>query len=381
MPVNPLLLLAIGVLVVVGMILVLRLNAFIALITAALLVSLLSPGEPSEMVSRVAEAFGVVVGKIGIVIALAAVIGKCLMDSGAADRIVRSFLGVLGEKRASWALMGSGYLLSIPVFFDTVFYLLIPLARSLCRRTGKNYVLYITAMVAGGAVTHSLVPPTPGPLAMASSLDVDLGRMILVGCLVGFPSSIVGLLFCGVINRYVDIPMRPYSGEVEPEVREDRDLPPLWLSLLPVLLPVVLIGAHTVTKSIVGKELSGNVSWQPAADLFSILGNPNMALFISAVIALFLLVWQRRISLKALGQTVETALMSGGIIILITAAGGAFGAMLGEAGIQDAVEEFVGREGKLSGVLILLLEVEEAFHRINRRSRAVANRISAHSCF
>ncbi len=105
MPVNPLLLLLIGVLVVVGMILVLRLNAFIALITAALLMSLLSPGEASEKVSRVAEAFGGVVGGIGIVIALAAVIGKCLMDSGAADRIVRSFLGVLGEKRAASALM------------------------------------------------------------------------------------------------------------------------------------------------------------------------------------------------------------------------------------------------------------------------------------
>ena len=101
MPVNPLLLLAIGLLVVVGMILVLRLNAFIALITAALLVSLLSPGPMSEKVSRVAEAFGGVVGAIGIVIALAAGIGKCLMDSGPADRIVRSFLGVLGQKRAS----------------------------------------------------------------------------------------------------------------------------------------------------------------------------------------------------------------------------------------------------------------------------------------
>ena len=218
-------------------------------------------------------------------------------------------------------------------------------------RLRKNYVLYITAMVAGGAITHSLVPPTPGPLAMANSLGIGLGRMILVGCMVGFPSSIIGLLFCGMLNRYVDIPMRPYSGEVEPQVQEDPDLPPLWLSLLPVLLPVVLIGANTVTKSIVGDETS--VHW--AAGLFAILGNPNMALFISAVIALALLVWHRRISLKTLGQTVDTALMSGGIIILITAAGGAFGAMLRAAGIQETVEGFIGGEGAQVGVVFLLL--------------------------
>ncbi|HUV62401.1 MAG TPA: SLC13 family permease, partial [Sedimentisphaerales bacterium] len=139
---SPLLILIIGIIAVIGMIIGLRVNAFIALVTAAILISLLAPGDLSQKVSRVADAFGGVVGAIGIVIALAAVIGKCLMDSGAADQIVRSFLKILGEKRASWALMGSGFVLSVPVFFDTVFYLLVPLARSLCRRTGKNYVLY-----------------------------------------------------------------------------------------------------------------------------------------------------------------------------------------------------------------------------------------------
>ena len=161
---SPFLILAIAIVVVVGMILVLRMNAFLALITAALLVSLLSPGEIAAKVTRVAEAFGSVAGAIGIVIALASITGKCLMDSGAADRIVRSFLKVLGEKRAAWALLGSAFVLSIPVFFDTVFYLLAPLARSLWKRTRRDYVLYVAAIVAGAATTHTLVPPTPGPL-------------------------------------------------------------------------------------------------------------------------------------------------------------------------------------------------------------------------
>jgi len=122
------------------------------------------------------------------------------MDSGAADRIVRAFLKTLGEKNASWALMGSGFVLSIPVFFDTVFYLLVPLARSLHKRTQKNYMLYLMAICAGGCITHTLVPPTPGPLLIAAAFKIDLGLMMLMGAIVAFPTAVVALLICKVLN-------------------------------------------------------------------------------------------------------------------------------------------------------------------------------------
>ena len=123
------------------------------------------------------------------------------MASGAADRIVQSFLKVLGEKRSSWALMGSGFVLSVPVFFDTVFYLLVPLARSLFRRTNANYLLYILAISAGGAITHTLVPPTPGPLVMATTLSIDIGVMILIGAIVAFPAAVAGSGCFGVAEQ------------------------------------------------------------------------------------------------------------------------------------------------------------------------------------
>ncbi len=418
---SPLVILVIGVVVVIGMILVLRVNAFVALITAAMLVSLLSPGRVEEKIARVAEAFGSVCGSIGIVIALAAVIGKCLMDSGAADRIVRSFLRALGEKRAASALMASGFVLSVPVFFDTVFYLLVPLARSLYGRTKKNYLLYVTAIGAGGALTHTLVPPTPGPLFMAKELGVDLGVMILVGLLIAAPTAIVGLLICQIMNRWMDIPMRAYADEPERESLDDSQLPPLILSLLPVVLPVILISANTFAKALeapanlfsvesptqadVGKldnlevpaaldefednnrPLSQNAlvevikagsEWriQDAAGTYvvknqngtlniyespwlsqitAVLGNPNLALLFSAAIAMWLLLGYRKMTLAQLGDGMDKALMSGGVIILITAGGGAFGAMLRAAGIQQAVEEFVGKESQIGGVTILLV--------------------------
>mgnify|MGYP006285101741 FL=1 len=352
--VSPLLILVIGIVAVIGMILVLRVNAFIALITAAIVISLLAPGELAEKVSRVAAAFGNVVGAIGIVIALAAVIGKCLMESGAADRIVRSFLRLLGQKHASWALMGSGFILSVPVFFDTVFYLLIPLARSMYRRTQKNYLLYTTAIVAGAGITHTLVPPTPGPLFMAESFGIDLGLMILMGLAVGIPSAIVGLLVCGIINRFMQVPMRKYTSEPEPEPLADEQLPPLWLSLAPVLLPVLLISTNTIAKPLAAGEDAGQFM-ATLAGVTAILGNPNLALLLSAVIAMYLLVWKRGLSLHELAQKVDTALMSGGIIILITAGGGAFGAMLRAAGIQDYIQESVTSGERNLGILILLV--------------------------
>ena len=349
----PLLILLLGIVTVIGMILLLRVNAFVALISAAMLVSLLSPGQFGEKIKRVAEAFGETAGGIGIVIALAAVIGKCLMDSGAADRIVRSFLKVLGEKRASLALMGSGFVLSVPVFFDTVFYLLVPLARSLWRRTHKNYVLYITAIATGGALTHTLVPPTPGPLLMADTLGIDLGVMIIGGSLIGLPTAVVGLLVCRLMNRWLDLPVRPYSGEPEIEPLADDQLPGLWISLLPVLLPVILISANTVTKMLA--ESDGSERMQQAANVTALLGNPNLALLLSAAIAMGLLVRQRGLTLNALGKTTETALMSGGVIILITSAGGAFGKMLRQCGIEESIQNFAGAGEQNVGITLLCL--------------------------
>lgn len=351
----PLVIMAIGIAVVLVLILGLRANAFIAMIVAAFVVSLLAPGELGGKIARAATAFGNVVGSIGIVIALASVIGKALLDSGAAQRIVRSLVGALGIKRAPAALVGSGFVLSIPVFFDTVFYLLIPIARSLWKTQRKNYILYITAIVAGGAVTHSLVPPTPGPLFVANALGIDLGLMILMGVIVGIPMACAGLAVCYLINRKMPVDMRPYPGEEHlidiPD--EDRPLPPLWLSLAPVVLPVLLIAANTFAIALAGPAETMTAQWKQITGITGVIGNPNLALLLSTIIALATVaVWRKR-SLQQLADDTENALMSGGVIILITAAGGAFGAMLREAGIQQPIQDMIG-DGGGSGIMILV---------------------------
>jgi H+/gluconate symporter-like permease len=251
---EPLVILGVGMTAVLVLIIGAKIHPFIALTVAAMMVSVMAAGWTGEgtwatSIARVADAFGSSAGKIGIVIGMAAVIGKCMLDSGAADRIVRAFLRLFGEKRASIALMGSGYVLAVPVFFDTVFYLLVPLARSLYRRTQKNYLLYVLAIGGGGAITHTLVPPTPGPLVMATTLGFDVGLMILVGGLVALPAAIAALFFAHLANRWMPVPMRSIGDQPEPAPLEDSQLPSLWLSLLPVVLPVVLISTNTIVET------------------------------------------------------------------------------------------------------------------------------------
>jgi GntP family gluconate:H+ symporter len=353
---HPLLILGIGIATVIGIIVILRTNAFIALISSALIVSLLAPGPLAERVSRVAQAFGKTAGDIGIVIALAVVVGRCMMDSGAADRIVRAFLSLLGEKRSATALMVSGYILSIPVFFDTVFYLLVPLARSMTRRTGRHYMKYALAIVAGGVITHSLVPPTPGPLFMAENLGIDIGVMIVAGALVALPASFIGMLFAGWRDRRMNITMRPIgSGESEPEPLDDSKLPALSISLLPIVLPVALVSANTIV-SVIAKNATEGVFIHRIADIAALLGNVNLAMLLAAAIAMWMLKSKRDLPLKELGKIVEVSLMSGGIIILITAAGGAFGAMLKTAQVGPAINQLFGQSGtEATGGLMLLM--------------------------
>ena len=220
---HPILILAIAIATVFLLIIRLRINAFVALISAAVLIGLLSPEVPlTDVMKEVGERFGGVVGRIGIAIAMAAIIGQCLMESGAADRITRRFVAWLGDRLSSLSLVASGYVLSVPVFFDTVFYLLVPLARAMSvRMGGKNYVLYILAISAGGSVTHVFVPPTPGPLVMASTLGVDVGIVILVGLCVALPASLCGWLYAIWIDRKLDIPVREAPGLSLDEFRQE----------------------------------------------------------------------------------------------------------------------------------------------------------------
>src|SRR5213596_2006546 len=292
----PTLILLVGLATILVGIVLLRLNAFLALVIAAIVVSLLAPGEPAAKIARVAEGFGRTAGTVGIVIALAAITGKAMTDSGAADRIVNGFLALLGEKRGATALCSTGYILSIPVFFDTVFYLLVPLARSMYGRTNRNYLKYLLAIAAGAGATHTLVPPTPGPLAIAGTLGVDLGTMVLVGIVVALPAAGAGLLFAGWVDRRMPVvPQRPAALAVGASA-VTAPTPGLVPSILPIILPVLLISSHTVVVSMTARPGLHVAVWSALAPYTAVIGNPNLALLLGTGIALWVYARHRRVS-------------------------------------------------------------------------------------
>ncbi|TWT66987.1 Inner membrane permease YgbN [Posidoniimonas polymericola] len=373
---SPLLVLAIGVAVVLGLILVLRLNAFLALIAAAVTVSFLAPGELTVKVSRVAEAFGTSAGKVGIPIAMAAVIGSCLLASGAADKIVRTALGLVGEKRAGAALAGSGFLLAVPVFFDTVFYLLVPLARSLYNGTRRNYVYYLVAIGTGAVMAHTLVPPTPGPLIVADQLGVDVGLLMLMGTVVSLPALVVGLFSASVMNRVIKLENPPKLEHPAPEESTESlegplGGPGLLAAAAPIIVPVVLVASRTILGRL-AEGAAPDAAIAQLTQIANVLGDPNLALLIAAAIALAVFVHVRRPGRVELSRLVEESLLSGGLIILITAAGGAFGAMLKAAEIGPAIEQAFAGQAASGQTLLWLAFGVTSLIKVSQGSSTVA---------
>lgn len=347
---DPLILLSIGVVVVIGAIVWLRLHPFIALFSAAIVVSVLTPKQAIEqsvlaqkrpaaeataraqesLGAKLANKFGSTCTSLGVLIAMASIVGGCLLQSGGADRIVRSTLRLFGEKRSPLVFGTSGLVLGVPVFFDTVFLLLIPLARAMATRTRRNYLLYVMAIAVGATMTHSLVPPTPGPLFAATALKVDLGLMMIGGFILSTLAACAGLAYAFWANRRWPTAVPGTVSNVPLQERPESELPPLWLALTPIVLPVLLIASGTI---------AGMVKFSPeVARALNTLGHPNIALGIAAAIALATVATRPGADKQSTRTAVQSALADAGMIILITAAGGVFGGVLQETGVGERIQ-------------------------------------------
>jgi len=383
----PFVVLVICLATIVFLISVVRLHAFFSLIVAAILAGGLAhtqhageygtkPKPPEkehghwfQAAELTTKGFGETAGKIGVVIALASVIGTCLVESGAADKIVRRFLRVFGEERAGTAFVCSSYIISIPIFFEAFFMLLLPLARSLRVRTGKNYMLFVLAICCGGTVTHSLIAPHPGPLAMAENLHLDLGHTIVFGVMAGMIPAGVGWLVAQFLARRLDAPMRETGGvslaELEAMVaRREDELPGLTASLTPILLPLILIGSASFLDT-----LGHRANFPLLFDAVEFLGNRNIALVIGAALAIWLLMRRRRWNMAKVTEIIGPPFATAGVIILIASAGGAFGSMLRNAGVGDAIKTLA--EGRNINLVLLAWTVSVVI-RVAQGSATVA---------
>ncbi|QLK25322.1 GntP family permease [Natrinema zhouii] len=363
---SPLITFIVGLIAVVALLVWLDLPAFIGLIMAAFTVGVVNTVfvadfGAADAGSRVATAFGDNMAGIGIPILMAAVIGKSMLESGAAQRIVRSFQNVLGKSNSDISLLGSSSFLAVPVFFDSVFYLMAPLARSMRARVGRDYTLFIVVVGAGAATTHVFVPPTPGPLAVAAELETDLGATIAIGIVTAIPAAILaGLVYGRWINARLDIPLRDTMSTTTEELQDVADkptsaLPGMIESAAPIILAVVLIASLTFVDGFQDWALLEAIPVLPTAleliePVAAFLGDKNVALTIAALAAAYSFMRHNDLSQSEWTDELTEALKSGGNIAAITAAGGAFGALLAASGIGDYLAG--GLEGVGIGLLV-----------------------------
>jgi len=362
---DPVFLILVGVVIVVGGIITLKLNPFLALLIAAFAVALLTPASSiiqfalnkgssqaaaealaaKTIGERIATEFGNTCTKIGILIAMAAIIGKSMLDSGAAERIVRSMLNTLGIQNAPVAFLVSSFFLGIPVFFDIVIFLMIPLAKAVTMRTGRDYLLLVLAITGGAAMANSFVPPAPGPLFLIGEMNIPIGMMMIGGTMLGLITITAGYFFAKSVNKKWPVELRDSLDAKLEDIkklsdRPDSELPPLWMALLPVVFPLVMICTDNIVDNVLGAEGIAQLSGikKILADFIGIFGDKNIALITGGIFALLVLLYQKKGS-KDPSSFVQAALMSGGGIILITAAGGAFGGMLQQTGISYKIGE------------------------------------------
>ncbi len=359
-----------------------KLHPFLALVLAALVAgalariypeSTLLNGKPvisslADVVQLTMEGFGRTAAGIAISIGLASIIGFCLMQSGAADRVVRKFLDLFGERNAGLALLTSSYLLSIPIFFDTMFMLMAPLAKALYIRTGKNYLLYLLCVCCGSVITHSLTVPHPGPIAMVDNLKIDVGFSIIGGIIAGILPALAGYGIACFLNRRMHVPLRETPGTTLADLtriidRKDHELPALAASLAPVILPILLISMASGLKVADQTGATWITEFQNFREAINFIGDKNIALFIGAFLAIRLLMKQHGHDRQKISELLSPPLETAGIIILITSAGGAFGAMIKNAGVGGAVERLSDHLGLslifLSYLLALIIRVAQ----------------------
>lgn len=327
---------AIAIALLMFLVLKLKIHAFISLLIVSIFVGLIAGMDFSPIMESMKKGMGDTLGFVATVVGLGAIFGQMLESSGGAESIAKYLIRCFGEKRASWALMFTGLIVAIPVFLDVGLIILIPIIYEMTRQAKRSVLYYGIPLLAGLAVGHTFIPPTPGPVAVSEILDVQLGWVIVAGLVVGIPTAIIaGPLFGKYISRKIIISPPDYfsQGDSQPD---QNALPSFRMIMLMILLPLVLIIAGSVG-DVLFKEgvIENGILYQT----IGLLGHPFTALIISTLLAIYILGIRRGMGKEMIMQLSNKALAPAGLIILVTGAGGVLKQILIDSGIGGMLAE------------------------------------------
>ena len=323
--------LAVIIVAVIAMILAiskLKIHPFIVMTVIAIAVGLLCGMNTEDVIVKVKTGFGNILASIGIVILAGTIIGTILEKTGAALTMANTILKLVGKERSVLTMGLTGYVTGIPVFCDSGFVILSPISRALAAQSNKSLAVMATALSAGLYATHCLVPPTPGPIAMAGTLNANLGLVIGIGLLISLPATFMGILYANKVAGKIDIPANP-EYTVDELVEKYGKLPGALHSFAPILVPIILIALKSI-----GDFPSHPFGTGAVKMCFSFIGNPVVALLLGIALATTLIPKSEK--KNTLSWVTDGVTNSAGILA-ITGAGGAFGEILKSLPLADAL--------------------------------------------
>ena len=364
--------LAIGIIVLIFLVLKTKVQAFLALIICTIIVGVvggmpltnvtLEDGTTFGIVNSITGGFGGTLGSIGIIIGFGVMMGQLFEVTGAAKRMAATFLKLFGKKREEEALAITGFLVSIPIFCDSGFVVLAPIAKAISKATKKSVIGLGVALAAGLVITHSMVPPTPGPLGVCGIFGVDVGAYILLSIVLALPMAIACIAYSrlSLSKKYYRLPND--KGEIEevPYQEPDYDaafsmdmsgVPGTLESFMPLIVPIILILINTIASAL------GMTTGIMGVLIF--LGQPIVAVGLGLVVAIFTL--GRRLDRQTCISEMEKGMMSAGIIMLVTGGGGALGRIISDSGLGSYMADGLSKTAIPLIVLPLIISTAMRF--------------------
>lgn len=342
--------LLIGIVLLIFMVLKTKIQAFLALIITTVVIGViggmplntitLDNGTKFGILQSITSGFGNTLSSIGIIIGFGVMLGAIFEETGAAKRMALCFLKVFGKNKEEEAMAFTGFLVSIPIFCDSGFIILSPIAKAISKVTKKSLISLGVALAAGLVITHTMVPPTPGPLGVCGIFGIDVGEFILLALVLSIPMTIVAIIYVRkyiakklnwIVNEKDEIVPAPVGTVASDDAinLDEKDLPSTFSSFLPILLPVVLILINTVSTA---TKMTGGIF-----TILIFLGQPIVAVGIGLLTAIFVL--GRKMSRKEILSFMEQGMMSAGIIMLVTGGGGALGQIIKDSGLGTYMAE------------------------------------------
>jgi Gnt-I system high-affinity gluconate transporter len=322
----PIVLLLIGILLLIVLTTVVKLDAFLSFILVAIFMGVVSGMELSTISGSIITGMGNTLGFLAIILGFGAMLGKLISDSGAAQRISITFLKIFGRKHVTWALATAGFLVGVPLFYSVGFVLLVPLMFTVAYRTKLPVVFLGLPMITSLSATHCLLPPHPAPTALVEQFNADMGTTILYGIIMCIPIILIaGPLFAQLLKKIKSNPLEAFYDKRD---LKDEDMPSFGISLFTALFPVVLMIIASITGQVTRKQ-------SLALDILNFMGDPTMAMVLAVLLAIYTLGIRQGQKISDIAQSLVDGVKSIALILLIIGGAGALKQILTDSGTAD----------------------------------------------